>query len=92
MIDQNSEKVRLWRRLRRFLCSHPDTYEEWAEIDRDYKLGLTSLPVVTSLRTLWRCELCGKEVRRSRRKPDGSLVRSGESTDPGRPISPRSIP
>jgi hypothetical protein len=50
--------------LRRLLCPHHDTHEEWTEIDRDYVLGLGSVPTITELRTLWRCNRCGKEKRR----------------------------
>lgn len=56
----------LWRAL----CSHSDTYEEWTDIS--HRLFTT-----TRLRTLWRCENCGKEVRRSRE----DVTHAGASTE-----------
>lgn len=47
----------------RFLCQHNDTYEEWAEVER---IPGMFLDTVTRQRSLWRCNNCGKEIRRSR--------------------------
>jgi homospermidine synthase len=57
------KETAILRRVRQFLCRHNDTYEEWTEVDRRPGLLLDN---VTRLRTLWRCNACGKEVRRAR--------------------------
>lgn len=51
------------RRLRQWFCPHNSTIEEWEEVNR---VPGVLVDTVTRERTLWRCETCGKEVRRKR--------------------------
>lgn len=62
-------------KLRQSVCSHPDTTEEWTEVRRTPGLVYDT---VTHLRTLWRCEKCGKEIRRQRADVDGTEAGDSE--------------